>query len=518
MRVRTRTFASVVIGVAAAALIYWSARSGRPEELSPGAASLSAKKVEEALDKLPALSLPASSGPFELPNGLTGWAVQLEGGHPIATPAVADGKVYVGGGFGSYDLYAIDAATGREVWRVRTTDDGPTGAVVAGDVVVFNTESCTLEVRSKRDGALVWGRWLGDPLMSQPAVAEGRVAVCYPNAGSQADTGPVTPGTVGRGTLPATGAGSHALGAFDLATGRALWAHAVPADCLSAPVIANGTVHATTLDGTLTQIDLATGRLISQEQRNATSAPWISQTDKSGARSEAIVSQRESQQKTVDGKPTEVHSEGLRRIDSKTGRMSEEKQLFGDADYLAQSTVEESKYYTAPMKQAADQAVGFAAPPPQANLGAATANLGISKVVDAWSYEGSRPLVTKERLHTAQGNKVTSASRDGKEVAWEVTYKPEVKERLLSPPAAAGDQIVFTALDGAVFSLDGRSGALRHAFRFEKRIASQPAVMDGRIFVGTLDGWLIAIDTKDRSLDGWSMWGGGPAHNGAEGR
>lgn len=38
--------------------------------------------------------------------------------------------------------------------------------------------------------------------------------------------------------------------------------------------------------------------------------------------------------------------------------------------------------------------------------------------------------------------------------------------------------------------------------------------MGGRIFVGTLDGWLISIDTKDRALDGWSMWGGGPAHNG----
>jgi outer membrane protein assembly factor BamB len=73
---------------------------------------------------------------------------------------VSDGRVYVGGGFGSFDLYAFDAATGEPVWRARTTDDGPTGVVVEGEYLALNTESCTLEIRGKTTaGSSGGGGW-----------------------------------------------------------------------------------------------------------------------------------------------------------------------------------------------------------------------------------------------------------------------------------------------------------------------------------------------------------------------
>jgi outer membrane protein assembly factor BamB len=353
--------------------------------------------------------------------------------------------------------------------------------------------------------------------MSQPAVAAGRVVACYPNSAGadqaepNAAAGPVDRGRVVRGAPRAAGKGTHAVAAFDVASGRALWAQAVPADCISAPVVADGTVHVTTLDGTLTQVELATGRLQSQEQRNATSAPWVAPTRRGW---EALVSQREARRETASGRQVEVQTEGVRKIDPKTGQMSEEKLLFGAARYLEQATVDRSEYFAKEAKVAADSAVGFSAVPGQANLTAATGNVGISRVVDAWSFQGSRPLVSGERLVTALGNRVTAASPDGRQVAWAFTYRPKLEERLLSPPAAAGRQVVFTALDGAVFSLELGTGRLRHGWRFDKRVVSQPAVVGGRIFFGTLDGWLVAIDTGDRTLDGWAMWGGGPAHNG----
>jgi outer membrane protein assembly factor BamB len=46
----------------------------------------------------------------------------------LATPAVVDGKVFLGGGFGSYEFYALDAKTGKLLWQYRTGDDGPTAA------------------------------------------------------------------------------------------------------------------------------------------------------------------------------------------------------------------------------------------------------------------------------------------------------------------------------------------------------------------------------------------------------
>ncbi len=103
--------------------------------------------------KLPHVDPPI---PFLSDDGrFRGWKVSIPGLHTLATPAVSDGRVFLGGGFGSYDFYAFDAADGRLSWQYRTSDDGPTAAVVDEGHVVFNTESCELEVLTV-DGAAVW--------------------------------------------------------------------------------------------------------------------------------------------------------------------------------------------------------------------------------------------------------------------------------------------------------------------------------------------------------------------------
>src|SRR5262245_53017797 len=108
--------------------------------------------------------------PFANADGkVRGWKVAVPGHRPLATPAVVGGRVFLGGGFGSYEVYAFDAFTGHLTWHYQTTDDGPTAAVVADGHVVFNTESCELEVLTT-DGRPVWKKWLGDPLMSMPAI------------------------------------------------------------------------------------------------------------------------------------------------------------------------------------------------------------------------------------------------------------------------------------------------------------------------------------------------------------
>src|SRR5262249_55430939 len=103
---------------------------------------------------------------------VTGWKINIPGNRPLATPAIAEGRVFVGGGFGSHEFYAFDAATGKHLWTYHTGDDGPTAAVVENGIVAFNTESCELEVITT-SGKRLWKKWLGDPLMSMPAMAEG---------------------------------------------------------------------------------------------------------------------------------------------------------------------------------------------------------------------------------------------------------------------------------------------------------------------------------------------------------
>ena len=117
----------------------------------------------------------AAAVPWVGRNGGKGWKVSVPGRRPLATPALADGRLFLGGGFGSFDFYAFDSLTGSVLWQYQTEDDGPTAAVVQDGFVAFNTESCELEVVTV-EGRPVWKKWLGDPLMSMPAIADGRVS------------------------------------------------------------------------------------------------------------------------------------------------------------------------------------------------------------------------------------------------------------------------------------------------------------------------------------------------------
>ena len=80
--------------------------------------------------------------PFRSNDGkFSGWKVSIPGGRPLATPAVVGDQVFLGGGFGSHEFYALDAATGNTRWIYHTADDGPTAAVISDGKIAFNTES-----------------------------------------------------------------------------------------------------------------------------------------------------------------------------------------------------------------------------------------------------------------------------------------------------------------------------------------------------------------------------------------
>ena len=201
--------------------------------------------------KLPQVSAPSAFR--SLDGRFRGWKVAVPGGHSLASPAVVNGRVFLGGGFGSFDFYAFNAGDGTLAWQYQTSDDGPTAAVVDDDHVVFNTESCELEVLTV-DGTPVWKKWLGDPLMSMPAVAEGRVYMAYPDS---------------------KGDHRHYLACFDLRSGHEYWKEPIEGEVITAPVLAVGHVHFATLGGTLYRLRQDDGHVEWKEPRNATSSPVV---------------------------------------------------------------------------------------------------------------------------------------------------------------------------------------------------------------------------------------------------
>lgn len=193
----------------------------------------------------------APAEPFETPDGKTGWKVRISKYNRLTTPAVADGRVFVGGGFGSSEFHALDATNGSLLWTYEAGDPGPASPVVADGVVTYNTESCTVYSHDAATGERLWNYWLGSPLLSQPAAAGGMIVNAYQRHG-----------------------GYH-LAALDQRTGRVAWRHQLPGEVISAPVVAGSTVYASTQEGSLHALELATGRVHWEGPVGASSAPRV---------------------------------------------------------------------------------------------------------------------------------------------------------------------------------------------------------------------------------------------------
>src|SRR5262249_50964856 len=263
----------------------------------------------------------------------------------------ADGVIFVGGGYGSHEFYALNADTGQVVWKISTTDDGPSAAVVEDGYCAFNTESCTVIVVDARTGKTTWQEWLGDPLMSQPAIANGKLYIAYPG-GHPRGGAPVG---------PANGAG-HRLLCADLKTGKHLWEQYITSDVISAPVIDGEQVFVTCFDGTSFCMGAADGAIAWKKEHAGTSAPLI-------AGGNVLVTQKQQLAGAANTR------EGMKRLEAKGGSdLDSDLLAAGDAKYLERGA--QGNVGLSVTNQAAlDSSVGFASAPESAQMDKAAKNL-----------------------------------------------------------------------------------------------------------------------------------------------
>jgi Ca-activated chloride channel homolog len=432
---------------------------------------------------------------FGTPDGRTGWVLRLPGGRPIATPAYADGMLFVGGGYGSHEFYAVEADTGKIIWKIQTGDDGPTAAVVADGMVAFNTESCTLVVVDERRGRVIWQEWLGDPLMSQPAIDKGVLYMAHPAATGR----PPKPAEFH--PRPATPGGSHRLLAAELASGRHLWEQEISGDVITAPVISDGTVYFTTFGGTSYALNAADGSVVWVKANAATSAPVVANGQLYETRKEQA------------GKDT---MEGLARVDVKKGDAR-------DKELIAKSKAEYLKAgsgggvaLSAEAVTSLDSSVGFSAAPSSAKLVEANGAVGVNSVVGAWAYQGSRAAVSKGQILNAQGNYINSVRASDGRQSWQtevVGSRSFAGGQIFSPPAVGHDYLYLAGAAGYLVSVRQSDGGVGFSYTMKAPIAFQPALAKGNVYAGTSDGRLICLKTGNQDADGWYAWGGNAQHN-----
>jgi Ca-activated chloride channel homolog len=482
-----------------------AATSGPPKE--PLKVAEAPRPVRIDLSKAVKVSLPRPGqdlqpANFKTEDGREGWVVRIPGGRPLATPAYSNGRLFVGGGYGSHEFYAFDAGTGRMVWKTNTGDDGPTAAVVEDGLVAFNTESCTLVVVDEQTGKLVWQEWLGDPLMSQPAVSKGRLYMAYPKGQRGHGQQRVMPHAPQQRDEPQTEeAGSHRLLCADLKTGKHLWERAISGDVISAPIVADGKVYATTFDGTSYSFDAVTGERVWKKENAGTSAPVVVGDD-------VHITQKEQR----EGKTYE----GSQRLDARRGQSKDERlRASSEAGYL-----DRDKGGGVALKQEAqaslDSSVGFSNAPAAAQLHRANEHLGVKTVVGGWAYQGSRAAYSKGRMLNAQGRYLNSINASDGGFAWraEVSGGGLAEDAQVFSPPALGEEFMYLASSlGHLLSVGQGDGRPDFIYHFPEPMVFQPALAEGAVYAGTSGGLLICLKTGSKDADGWYAWGGNGEHN-----
>ena len=469
---------------------------------------------------LPANMRDLTPAAFKTSDGKEGWVVRVPGGRPLATPAYSDGMLFVGGGYGSSEFYAFDARTGRLAWKINSGDDGPTAAVVEDGLVAFNTESCTLVVVDEKTGKLVWQEWLGDPLMSQPAVSKGRLYMAYPagqrghaNAQSamphaqQSAAAKVTAKPLQNSPHKVSPqnaneeAGSHRLLCADLKTGKHIWERAISSDVISAPVVSDGKVYFTTFDGTSYSLDATDGSLVWKKENAGTSAPLVVAGD-------VVVTQKEER----DGKAYE----GLQRLDARRGAPKDDRpRAQGEAAYLNKEKGG-GVALTQQAQGSLDSSVGFGSAPASAQLNKANEHLGVKTVVGGWAYQGSRAAYSKGQMLNAQGRYLNSVGAVDGRYKWraEVSGGGLTADSQVFSPPALGEQFLYLSSSlGHLLSVGQADGRVGFMYLFPEPMVFQPALAGGSVYAGTSNGLLICLKTGSADADGWYAWGGNGEHN-----
>ncbi len=147
----------------------------------------------------------------------------------IEAPAYADGTVFAGD-TESY-LHALDAATGQERWKFKSSGGGVTTPAIENGVVYFAANDGSLHAIDARTGLELWRN------TKEPKVATNLA--------------------LDKGTIYFGGQNKN-LYAVDAANGQMKWVFKTSRECGS-PVLAGGLVCFPTRDGVIQALDAATG-------------------------------------------------------------------------------------------------------------------------------------------------------------------------------------------------------------------------------------------------------------------
>lgn len=553
-----------------------SARAGTDDLPLPKGENLT-EKIKTVNQEVPVKNAdfePGSAEPLEFDKGKitrteTGFVIDLPTSSPVPTPTITDGRLFVSGGFSTEEYYSFDAVSGDFLWGAKLDDDGPSSAVPYEDSIIFGCESCTLFALDAKTGKHKWSHYLGDPLLSIPTVADGRVFTVYPDGSTGGFGEPIEqPEQAEKPKAEPVREGvTHVAICCDAGTGRVIWQRRIDSDCMTAPVAVGEDLYLVTLSGTLYRFGQADGTIRSSERLRLTSAPAVVEnqmfvtrrTDdprkKNSQISEGIVAQGRTTgtvqylaaQCPAPYLDREIQaasgfSEAAGGFESSNGIMGgfgggfgggqpsisddpksdDPEQAPGETEPCQSPPVDEQNSSEPVAQFGSSPAGGFSQEAePAGDLLSQTQQMaadtiGQGNVSTLQSFQGSRILYRRGRLFNCMGRQLVCTLANTGKVVWRKDLEGDLEKlggHLATPPVAAGAYLFTVTVSGEVLQLDPENGDEIKRYPVGSEVRFPPAIDKGRIYVGTQDGKVVCIDTGDSSITGWPMWGGDAAHN-----
>ena len=194
----------------------------------------------------------------------------LPGDTAWTSPVVANGVVYFAANRPVIVLYALDAVTGQVIWTASPAFSIIVASPVLADGVLYiGLNDHQVMALDAATGAVRWRARASATLYSSPAVADGRVFIGSNDrklyafdaaTGAElwvADTGGImwSSPTVANGIVYVGSRDDHKVYAFDAATGATRWTFTTGGWVHSSPAIAGGVVYIGSEDGGLYALD-----------------------------------------------------------------------------------------------------------------------------------------------------------------------------------------------------------------------------------------------------------------------
>lgn len=158
------------------------------------------------------------------------WTASTGGGS--GSPAVVNGVVYVGGGS---SMYALNGATGAQLWSYATGGPIVSSAAVAAGVVFFGSSDSNVYAVSAENGTKLWSYSTGGSICSGATVVNGTVYV---------------------------GSNDNNVYALNAKTGALQWSFTTGNVVCSTPAVVSGVVYVGSWDGTLYWLSASNGSVI----------------------------------------------------------------------------------------------------------------------------------------------------------------------------------------------------------------------------------------------------------------